>query len=530
MKREYSPLIPAALAAILLLGACGSDQSATGDTVSSVSDDDGTDDGSTGTGMLAPRPIEITSGNGVATSATAETADSRISTDMSYMPTFIADYIIGDGMPALPTNDVGYWFESGIPISADEVAALAAVFGVTGEPERIDEGYGVRWQVGPADGTAPAFTIYEDAQHSWSYSIDWARQSVAVGSSCGVATVETGSVGAGTVEPDGTVTTEAAPPEFSAPECSVPEPPTGILTKDQVEARVSELLVAAGEDPASYTFESYADEWFASTSAAQQINGTAAGKRLDVGFGAEGVMQYASGTLAAPVEVGPYPLIDIDTAIARLKDQNWFYGGGGVMRDGGIASPAIAEAPVAVDMVEADPAIGAMPIDGTVPEPQPIVVTLVDVQADVWWAWDVDGSMWLLPAYRFIDTDGGWHVVPAVTDEFLIQVEPEVVTGEPGVVTGEPGVPPVEPMPGDTVPLDDPTQPPTDPALFDSSVLEPFVGLTLKEFTDEAEALGASVRVVEQDGVALAVTEDFGFSRVNVAVDGEIVTRIVNVG
>ncbi len=524
MKREHSPQIPAAFAAILLLGACGSDQSATGDTVSSAS----SDEGSTGTGMLAPRPIEITSGSGASTNLTAEASDSRaVSTDM-YMPTFIADYIIGEGMPALPTNDVGYWFESGVPISADEVAALAAVFGVTGEPERIDEGYGVRWQVGPADGTAPAFTIYEDAQHSWNYSIDWATQSVAVGASCGVATVERGSVvagdvGAGTVEAGGVVSTEEVPPEFSAPECSVPEPPTGILTKDQVEAKVTELLVAAGEDPALYTFESYADEWFASTSAAQQINGTAAGKRWDVGFGAEGVMQYASGTLAAPVEVGPYPLIDIDTAIARLKDQNWFYGGGGVMRDAGIASPAIAEAPVAVDMVETDPAIGAMPIDGTVPEPQPIVVTLVDVQADVWWAWDIDGSVWLLPAYRFIDTDGGWHVVPAVTDEFLIQVEPEVVTGEPGV-------PPVEPVPGGTVTPDDPTQPPTDPALFDSSVLEPFVGLTLKEFTGEAEALGASVRVVEQDGVGLAVTDDFGFSRVNIAVDGETVTRIVSVG
>ena len=34
---------------------------------------------------------------------------------------------------------------------------------------------------------------------------------------------------------------------------------------------------------------------------------------------------------------------------------------------------------------------------------------LVDVQADVWWAWDVDGSVWLLPAYRFIGDDGHWR-------------------------------------------------------------------------------------------------------------------------
>ena len=442
---------------------------------------------------------------------------------MQYMPAYIADYVIGDGMPALPTNDVGYWFEAGLPTTAEEVSALAAVFGVTGEPVRIDEGFGVRWQVGPDDGTAPAFTVYEDAQRSWNYSVAWADQVITGKTDCGVASVDTAVVGSdgastGAVEPG------VAPPPVSTPECVVPEPPTGILTKDQVESRVAELMVAAGQDPSDFTFATYADEWFASTSATQQINDTPAGKRWDVGFGAEGVMQYAGGTLADPVEVGPYPLIDLDAAIARLEDQNGFYGGGGMMRDGGV--PAIAEGGVAVDMVESDPAVGALPIDGTIPETskydQPITVTLVDVQADVWWAWDVDGSVWLLPAYRFIDSDGGWHVVAAVTDEYLIRVEP--------VAVEEPSPPPTESAPGASVAPGEPTQPPTDPALFDASVLEPLIGLSIKDFTTGAEVLGASVRVVEQDGASLAVTDDFGFSRVNVAVEGEIVTRIVSVG
>ncbi len=69
-----------------------------------------------------------------------------------------------------------------------------------------------------------------------------------------------------------------------------------------------------------------------------------------------------------------------------------------------------------------------IPVD-EIPAPEPVTVTLVDVQPDVWWAWDADGSVWLLPAYRLIDTDGGWHVVPAVTDEFMIQVEPRSSTG-----------------------------------------------------------------------------------------------------
>ena len=53
---------------------------------------------------------------------------------------------------------------------------------------------------------------------------------------------------------------------------------------------------------------------------------------------------------------------------------------------------------------------------------EPVVVTLVDVEADLWSVMDADGTVWLLPGYRFIGDDGGWYTVPAVTDEYLIVV------------------------------------------------------------------------------------------------------------
>jgi hypothetical protein len=56
------------------------------------------------------------------------------------------------------------------------------------------------------------------------------------------------------------------------------------------------------------------------------------------------------------------------------------------------------------------------------------------------------------------------------------------------------------------------------------------VGETEDEATAAAEAEGCSIRVVERDGKALAVTEDFRPDRINVAVADGIVEEIVNLG
>ncbi len=532
MKRLSSRMIPAALVAVFALAACGggtdgSSASEPDETVPSVTDD----------GLMAPRPIEITSAGGGATPAAAEVAtDARVSDMM--MPYWIANYVVGDGMPALPANDVGYVFQAGNTVTAEQVAALAATLGAQGDPIRTDDGYSVSWRVGPDDGSAPALWVYEDAQLSWNFNNAWATRSASV--DCAVAVDSTGTQ------------TE------SCPEAT---PPEGVPTAAEAEQRARDMIAATGADPAAYQFETYGDEWYASVSAYRRVDGLFDANRFDFGFGAGGEMQYASGQLAEPQRVGPYPLIGLDEAIARLNDQNamWAGGyGGGVAVDVARADDlqvSVAESGVAEQAPDATPAsmpaeeppaagvpgesssgeslpvvsppIETLPVESlppdVAPEPESITVTLVGVEADVWWAWDVDGSVWLLPAYRFIDTDGGWHVVPAVTDEFMIQVTPPI----------DAPLPMPEPMPAVDPPVvvdPAPDAAGTEPELFDTTALESSVGKSLADFTADAKALGADVRVVEQDGVALAVTMDFAVNRVNVAVDGDTVTAITSVG
>lgn len=491
MMRQTSRIMPMALAAVLVLGACG------------AADDDGApeppaaqpDEGSE---LRAPTPIEFTSGGAGSSGdrvATGASESAIAADDMMIAPYFAIDYVLGEGLVA-PTDDTGYVFEASGPATVEEVSALAAALGVEGEPELVDDGYAGSWRVGPEDGTAPSLWVSSDAQRLWNYSSAWALQTDQARVACAVS-----------VDSDGNETVE---------DCPEPEPPANVPTAEQAEARAADLLSALGVDPATVTFDTYADGWFASVTASDSsdLRNTVLG--WGFGFGAEGVLQYASGSLATPQPVGPYPLVDVETAFRRLQDQTFGGFRGGPATD----TPAIAvaeEPPAEPDVMESgEPAMEPLPVDGELPEPEAITVTLTSMEADLWWAWDVDGNVWLLPAYRFIGDDGGWYTVPAVTDEFLIQVDPPVVIDEPIPVEPDDGIGDgAEPLPLPAVPAEE---------------LAGLVGMSVDEVAAKAESGGWTVRVVERDGEDLPVTADFSETRLNLAVvtvDGvEQVVRI----
>ena len=104
-QRHHPRLVPLALASVLVLGACGSGDDTAGDTVPPPID---ASDG----GLLAPRPVRTAGGGAgvAATSAVAEGAADRMSTDMM-MPYRIVTFVAGDGLAALPSNDIGYLFD-----------------------------------------------------------------------------------------------------------------------------------------------------------------------------------------------------------------------------------------------------------------------------------------------------------------------------------------------------------------------------------------------------------------------------------
>lgn len=514
MKRELS--ISIAAVAALVVTACGS---SSGESIPTVPADGG---------LRAPTPIEVASSGSGADSTKVAAEGALAADDMMIAPWFDIEYVLGDGLVA-PTDDTGYVFDATIELSAEEVSALAAALGVSGEPVRIDEGYGVSWRVGPDDGTEPSLWVYDDAMKSWNYSSAWATQEIGRGD-CAVS-----------VDSEGVETVD----------CPEPEAPVGVPTAEEAEARALELLGSLGVDAAAVEIDTYADDWFASVTANSTVDDRTVFTSWGFGFGADGVLQYASGVLATPEVVGPYPLVDIETAFDRLVDQSSInFGGGPLIADTEIAVESdIAVAPGASsssDVAVSDEVPGGRlpavaPIDGSLPEPETLVVTLVDVVADLWWVWDVDGNAWLLPAYRFVGDDGGWYVVPAVTDEFLVQsevvpepgvaepgvAEPGAVGGDSGGTTGGEAVAVAEPgIVDDTVMMDDPADVEAEVrALWENELPMP-----LDDLTDEAAAQGFEVRIVIEDGEPLAATMDFKTRRINVEVASGDVVAIVSIG
>ena len=508
MKINASRLFPFALGAVLVLGACGDEDAAGSRPIDTVGQP----------GLRAPTPIEVTrSAAGNNLSAPNQDA-AAASSEMMIAPAYwISEYVVGDGMPSLPTDDLGYVFDANRQVTAEQVARVAAALGVEGEPVHQVEEYGSFWRVGSDDGSAPGLWVSEDSQQSWNYNGAWQGREAAV--SCAVA-----------VDSDGN--------QFG--ECPEVEPPVGVPTQAEAEQRARQVLAALGEDVSTLQVESYGDGWYANVTFRDGADDFTPLREWSFGFGANGVMEYANGSLAQPEPVGPYPLIDIDTAIARLNDGDYGYGGYGGYGGGIDSGIAIAEGPpvelaidvavgapveteIAVDIPESEVSsqetqgssgstesviaevpmpveetpvgetpvgetpVGDMPVEEMpdedmpggdmpveeMPEPEPVVVTLVDVQADLWWAWDADGSVWLLPAYRFIDSDGGRHTVPAVTDDFMIHVDPPVFVGEPlpaPVPLPAPQPEPVGPAP-EPVPVD-PAPQPEGPDLAPVEILE----------------------------------------------------------
>jgi hypothetical protein len=303
-------------------------------------------------------------------------------------------------------------------------------------------------------------------------------------------------------------------------ECPEPVAPTGVPTADEARERALELWRRLGIDTSAVEIEVWADEWYASVSGSIRLPGSpvqsANAGWLSVGFGANGVLEYASGTLSRPEPAGPYPLIGIEEALKRLsRYHTWptaFIDDIVVAID----EPAPADE-TSVDAVDAGSSVSRDAAEEELGSDRPteVVVTLVDVKPDLWWTSDVEGNVWLLPAYAFTGDDGGTYTVPAVTEEYLVEEIPVSI----------------EPMPVEPMPVEPGAD--IDTASAEERVERLLAGfeaaapMALDEFTALAADLDIEVRVASIDGEGFPMTMDYRDDRVNIDIEADTVVRVL---
>jgi hypothetical protein len=371
----------------------------------------------------------------------------------------VTEYQLDAALPTLDTPAGGWRYSGGIDLDREGVRRVAATFGLEGEPMELPPDWGSGWRLGPDDGSSPTLWFGADSLRWWSYSAPWPQFR------------EVESV-------------EGDPGQVKPAEMT---PPVGVPDASAARQLAEGVFAQLGLDPAALEVEVYADEWGASVTAWQLLDGIRTGYATSVGFGENAAVTWAGGHLNTPERVSGFARIGTAQGFERLKTGagQWW---------GGMARPMTG--------VAVDPPAGE--------EPPVVTVRIVAVKEAWWTLYDVDGTMWVLPAYAFVDDDGHEHVVPAVTDDLIEPVDTDPAPGEGDM--SEPMPPehmPTEPMPGEP-----------DPALPAQ-----FVGLTEVEAVAIAHELGLVVRVVERDGEQFPVTMDYRLDRVNFVVTDAVVTR-----
>ena len=501
------------------------------------------DAGSTTTAGKQPAVIHLAAGGSASAGGSKIAAGASEAADMM-MPFQDITYVYDGAYPDLGTSAPA-WMLSGSPtVDQTRVSELAKLLGVEGDVRALTPEMGGGWMVGAEDYTTANLTVSSDGMSSWWFNpAPTATSSVGVG--CAAPAVEPAIAPDATGDTSSTDQTDTPASTMPVPPCGdVPSPPAGVPSKDDALASAKALFADMGYDVSQFEFDTYADEWGANVTGFLLLGGHRSPISVSVGYGENGAVTWASGSLATPQEAGDYPLVSGEDALQRLNDQDgmWaMYGSPGMMAKGGVAldattaiasrevtvseaaPEAVAETvlPVPVDSVSDQPqVIDTVPVE-SLPPMEPITVHLNATRLDLTMVWAEDGTIWLLPAYTFTAVDegdfaGGEYTIIAVDDAFIDTPDP---------VTVDSAVP--ETMPVDTIAVPNET---AAPELGVEQAAAVLVGLTLDEATKVAEQNGWTVRVAVLDGELQIGTMDLQPNRVNVAVEAGTITAVDSIG
>lgn len=407
--------------------------------------------GSSG-GGAATTPVKIRITGAAGDTAAARTAEAAGGADakmaagavpaIGFAPT---EYVVAGTLPALDDDAAAWHLPAASGVGRDDVAKLAEQLGLEGDVREAPAEEGGGWRVGATDYTAPWLSVDRTGAGSWYYD---AAAFASVQVACAPVTAEDGAAKPAPAEPapaDAATGTEpAARGAAPAPDCPVPTPPAGVPSADQARTSAMALAKALGVVPDAADVRVEGDEWGRYVTWSLRLDGVPSPLVFSAVYGGQGKLTSASGYLARPERAADYPRVGTAAALDELRSGASFWGGPlpmtgdvAVTNGGGEAGAAgagaasgppatMVEGAVAPSTPACDPAADCVP--GSTTPPEPVRVTITEVQPALTMLWGADGDVWLVPAYRFLSADGEVATVPAIDPSYVEQVAPATDT------------------------------------------------------------------------------------------------------
>lgn len=413
-------------------------------------------------------------------------------------------------LPALDGPAPAYEISAREP-NPDDVNTIARIFGIEGELVAQSAQAGGGYVAGATDGSGPAIYVSGDAIQYWNYSPPWTQSAIdptcvepegiapvapptPVSDSVVVADTEA-PVPVDSLAPVDDVTTAGEDP------CADAGVPQDVPDDDQARQMFIDLMSDIGVDAGSLDIEVFSDAYGASVSGFLRIGGVRSSLSWSASYGDAGRVMWAGGVLADAEKLAEYSRIGTSAALDRLNEQQ---------------ARLVDQVTRGEDLAAASGAAAG----------DEIVVRVIDVEEELVMLYGVDGTAYLVPGYAFLaePDEFGYrprYTVSAMPDEYLDIVAPpapdDSSTGmEPGGNADGSGS---ENTGGEMPNGEQMNEITTEQA-------NTLLGMTEAEATSTAEANGWVVRIAARDGEQFALTMDYNWQRVNLTVEGGVVTDV----
>jgi len=414
-----------------------------------------------------PQPISFSLAASTRSASDAVGAPESSNSDSKIMaPNYSVKYVIDGKLSDLGKEASSWRAQTDVVASDAALKKIASALGVKSAAVQAGEG---------------------DPYLSWYYSSVAASKSSppSVGMSDSDAT---------TTSPDGTV---VSPP--------IPE---NVPTKAEAKIIVQKMLAKMGVEVNDANIEVYGDAYGAWSTAWETFDGMRSPMSWNIGLGANGVVTYAQGNFLKFTRGANYPVVSTTEAVKRLGDprySGWF--GYGAVSSKEVLAQDMTTIPVQEDVVQ--------------------TIRLTKVSASLTPVMASDKTLWLLPSYEYL-TSEGYTVSALALDEKYIDQTPtstvpdsDVNVTTPGAGSGSTGS-----STGGTTPADGgivepaPTPQTILPTEKDAKAL---VGLNEDEAVKIIEGNGWTYRIGSRDGEQFMLTEDYSTSRFTLGIEKAIV-------